>query len=273
MKAVRWLVIALVLWGSCFGERAQAETLVADLSSELVAITSNFTGTELILFGALERDPLEVLGAIARPAQREATGRQERGDVVVVVRGPIEDVAVRRKGRMGLLWLNRDKLSFSNVPSFYFMATTRPLEQIAPQSLVQRQQLGMHNLNFEAGADTLFSPETVTLFREALVRNKENAGLYQENIGGVRFSGNTLFRTTLPIPANVPVGNYNAEVYLIRNGFIVSAQSWPFFVAKTGLERWLYRIAHGYPLLYGVGATVLALLAGGAASLILRRRI
>lgn len=272
MRAVRVATLtALALLAS--SAHGRAETLVADLSSEFVAVTSNFTGTELILFGALERDPLEVLGAIARPDQPAAAPRQARGDVVVVVRGPIEDAAVRRKGRVGPIWMNTDKVTFSNVPSFYFMASTRPLAEIASTALLQRQQLGVENLAFVPGADEPPSAEMLAQFRAALIRNKRAAGLFSESNGGVRFSGNTLFRAELPIPANVPVGNYNAEVYLIRDGFIVSAQSWPFLVGKTGLERWLYKHAHNNPLLYGIGVNVLALLAGTTASFAFRRRV
>ncbi len=265
----RLLAAVLASLFASVADQGRAETLVADLSKELVAISSNFTGTELLLFGALERDPLEVLGLIARPDQLEA--RKGRADVVVVVRGPSEEVAVRRKGRVGPIWMNVDKVTFSNVSSFYFLASTGSLEEIAPPALLQRQQIGMHYLSFEAGSDTARTPETLASFREALIRNKENAHLYQENIGGVRFTGNTLFRATLPIPANVPVGNYSAEVYLIRDGFVVSAQSWPFIVTKIGLERWLYKHAHTNPILYGLGAITLALAAGLGASLAFRK--
>ena len=35
---------------------ARAESLVADLSSHLVAITTGFTGTDLLLFGAMDAE-------------------------------------------------------------------------------------------------------------------------------------------------------------------------------------------------------------------------
>lgn len=266
------LAFAVCCTSVALGPARAEDSLVADLSSELVGISSSFTGTELILFGAIERDPFELLESLDRTGRRsDAVAQSQRGDIIVVVRGPAEEATVRRKARVGLIWMNVDAVVFPNAPSFYFVATTRPLDDIASPNLLRREEFGAGNLHFAAApADTARGEDVLTHYRSALVRNKVRDGLYEEHIGGVRFSGNTLFRATLPIPANVPVGNYRAEVYLIRDGFIVNAQSWPFFVAKTGLERWLYQQAHANPILYGLGAIILAVAAGLAASIAFR---
>jgi hypothetical protein len=74
---------------------ARAQDLVADLSSHLIAVTTGFSGTSLLLFGAT----------------------QGEGDVVVVVRGPDKPETVRRKRRTLGIWVNRDTYAFAAVPS------------------------------------------------------------------------------------------------------------------------------------------------------------
>jgi uncharacterized protein (TIGR02186 family) len=275
MTATRFAALCALTFAA-FGasqSAARADTLVADVSTNLVAITSSFTGTELILFGAVERDPVE---PGASPG-----GLANRGDVVVILRGPPEPMVVRQKERTAGIWINRHSVEFERVPSFYFVASTRPLEEIADASDLLRYQIGAKYLRMvpksweDAGASRMPDAlEALTgnlnAFREAVVRNKERAGLYDEVVGGVQFTIGNLFRATLTIPANVPVGNYDAEVYLLQEGEITSHQSSTIFIDKTGFERWVYRLAQNSPLVYGIGAVLIALFAGWFASVAFR---
>ncbi len=220
--------------------------LVTDLSTHLIAITSSFSGTELLVFGALDAE----------------------GDVIVAVRGPAGPVNIRKKEQVAGIWLNRRSLRFDNVPTFYAVAANRPLSQIASSSLLSRLQIGAGNLRLvaEAGAT-----DQVVEFRDAIVRNKERDGLYLPGAGTVTMLGGKLFRTGIELPANVPVGTYRAEVYLIRDDRVIAAQATPLFVDKQGVEQEVYDFAHQQPLLYGLAAVAIALGTGWAAGLLFRR--
>lgn len=248
---------------------ARADGLVADLSPSTITITSSFTGTEITLFGTVERDPFELFELLSRQDRRgEARERMARGDIIVVLRGPPEEVAVRRKAHVGhVLWMNVDTVTFVDVPGFYYLATTRPLEEIAPESVLQRGEFGVRHIQLKPKTDA--ESPALAPYREALVRNKARQGLFIEAIGGVSFKG-SLFSATLRIPANVPDGRYSAEVFLVRDGAVTSAQSWLLLAEKSGFERWIYRLAHEEPLAYGMLAIVLALAAGAIASALLR---
>jgi len=221
--------------------------LTTDLSSHLISITSSFTGTDLLLFGAVE----------------------EPGDIVVVVRGPTQSVVVRRKGRVAGIWLNREAINFAGVPGYYAVAATRPFQQIASQALLARLQIGTENLRLLPQSSL---PETETQpYREAIVRAKTRQGLYQDYSGRVVFLGQRLFRARISFPALVPVGIYRTEVYLVRDDQVISAQSTPLYVKKTGLERTVYDFAHKEPLFYGIGAVLLAISAGWIAASLFRK--
>lgn len=241
------LAVALLLGTLAFAATpARAQPLVFDLSSHLVAITTGFSGAELLLFGATEGE----------------------GDVVVILRGPETETVVRRKSRVAGIWINTESRTFTNAPAFYRVASSRPIEEITTPDLRARHQIGLGNLRLTA-ADPR-RPE-IDAFRAGLIRNKENRALYAADVGRVAFLGPRLFRTRVELPANVPPGAYTAEVLLIRNRQVVAAQTTPMFVSKVGVGAEVYDFAHRYAALYGILAIAIAVLAGWGAGVAFRK--
>ncbi len=242
--------IVAVLFALLFAlpARAQDVPLVADLSSHLVAITTGFSGTNVLLFGATNGP----------------------GDIVIVVRGPTDDETVRRKSRLGPIWTNRDNVTFSNVPSYYRVASIRPLEEVASQDLLARYQIGFNHLRITTTDQSLPSNE-ITSFRDSLVRLKSQQGLYEQGLGAVTLMSNRLFRTELNFPSNVRTGTYLVEVYLIREGEVTSAEIVPLNISQIGVSADVFDFAHNLAPLYGLVSVLLALAAGWAASVIFRR--
>lgn len=247
-RARRWCRLAAafgftLLLAGASAPRAQ-QPLVADLSSHVIAITTGFVGTSVVLFGAVEGP----------------------GDVLILVRGPESVVSVFRKERVLGLWMNTDRLTFRSVPSFYLVASSRPLEEMIPEALSDRLSLGLAHLRFDSAAH-----ENAKVFQDALIRIKQRQGLFASKVGAVSFLGGRLFRTNIYFPSNVPTGTYVVETYLIRDGEIVTAQTTPLVVSKIGMEAWIHRFAHDFPALYGSVAVLCALMAGWAAALVFRR--
>lgn len=243
-----WLGVAAMLAASALAPRpVSAQALVADISDHLVAITAGFTGTGVVVFGAVEGE----------------------GDVVVVVKGPERDVTVRHKGRIAGIWVNEDELQFVGVPLFYLTASSRPLEGLAPLDVLRRHDIGLDNLRL--AAKRAVSKEENQAFREGLIRNKLRQKLYFPEPFKVSFLTGRLFRSDFYIPANVPIGTYSVEVYFIREGQVVGAQTIPFIVSNAGVGADIQYFAHVHSILYGIIAIFLALAAGWGASVAFRR--
>ena len=252
----RWLSPVLVVLACMIGVMASAQELVSGLSTDLIQITSNFNGTDIVLFGAIE--------AIA-----ENTSNKDQ-DLVIVIRGPPVDMTVRRKERVFGIWINRAEIQLSGMPGYYFLASTRPLDDIAALPTLQRFRLGTANL--EAAVHGAVSPEETAAFRAAAVRDLKRDHLYWESPTGIEFLSRTLFRAQIPIPAAVPPGEYRAEVFLFRGGAVVSAQSSPLFVDKSGFERQVYNYAYQASFAYGFITVIMALGFGWAGFAVFRRR-
>jgi uncharacterized protein (TIGR02186 family) len=246
---VAMLLLALIAWiASAAGARiAVAASLVADLSSHLIAITTGFTGTEVLLFGA----------------------KEEPGEVVVIVRGPTSAIAVRKKSRVAGIWMNTDRVTFSNVPSFYAVASSAPLADIAPPTVLARHQIGFDQLKLQAPPNV--DPERLRDFRAALIRRQQRAGVFAKENGQVSFLGNTLFRTSVYFPANVPVGVYLVEVLLLRDGYVTGAQTTPLIISKVGFGAEIFDFAHQRAALYGLIAILISLVSGWLPHILLRR--
>lgn len=244
----RALAIALVVTG--LTGAARAEDLVSGVSQDIIEITSNYTGTDIVVFGAIER------------AER-AQGR----NIVVVVRGPDTPMTVRRRDRLAGIWVNRDSAKFEGMPGYYYLASTEPVQRVAPPQTLARYGVGVNYL----APSAIGSHHDPRPFREAALRQMTQRGLYREAPGTIDFLSATLFRTRVPVPASVARGQYNVEVYLFRDGEVVSAQSTPLFIDQTGIERRLFNMAHNAPLFYGLACVFMAMLLGWISSVLFRR--
>jgi uncharacterized protein (TIGR02186 family) len=221
--------------------------LVAALSNHLVAITTGFSGTDVLLFGAIDGT----------------------GDVVVVVRGPESVATVHRKGRTFGIWANEADMALANVPGFWAIAASAPVQELVSEDVADFHQLGLRYLRLTPLERS--SERRIREFREALIRNKQRAGLYTDIPGNIAFLGNRLFRTDLWIPANAPIGTYTVSVYLIRDNDVVSAETTPLVVGKVGFEARVFDFAYRLSLSYGILAVLIAAVSGWMANLVFRK--
>lgn len=227
-----------------------AETVVAGLSREDVEITTNFDGSEIIIYGAVKREtPIPKGSAL---------------DVIVTVEGPQQSVTVRHKERKLGIWINTGHVSIGAAPNFYVVATTRPMETILDPAEDQRYRVSVPlALRAFAGPVTV---EDAVPYTEALVRLREESGLYRLDEGVVRLAQQTLFRADVRLPANLIEGYYSTRIFLLRDGKVIDTFRAPIDVRKVGLERWLYRLALNQPFLYGIMSLAIAMAAGWGAS-------
>jgi uncharacterized protein (TIGR02186 family) len=238
---------------------ASAERLITSLSTHRVMIASNFIGEELVLFGSIEREP-------------GRTFHDGPYDVVAIVRGPRVDMVTRRKERVLGLWINVEQRQFLDVPAYLYILSNRNLDEIANGSVRDRLQLGLEEtvLTQRVGADFADTVPTDP-FRIAFLRQKTASKLYAEMPQGVTFLTPTLFRATIPLPANVRTGAYEVDVRVFGAGAVVARDTSPLEIVKVGFEETVARAARENGLLYGVLAALLAVMTGWAASIIFRR--
>ena len=247
----------LLLLAPLLMAQAPKPVLVPDVSQRDIEIAYSFTGAELLLFGA-----------ILYPGGRLPKG-EARTDIVVVVKGPTQPVLVREKQKVAGIWVNAEHQRYSSVPSFYALASSRPIQRIVDERTRAIYELGLDSLQLSPGSNAVSTVEQ--RFQRGLVDLKRRAGLYLEAPHAVEITDGVLYRARLTIPARVPVGRFTAETFLIRDGRVLAAAVRDIDIRKSGFERFVARAAEHQSLLYGIAAVVLSVGLGLAAGWIARR--
>ena len=236
---------------------AEKPVLVPDISARRVDIRYTFTGAQLLLFGA-----------IIYPGGRPPS---DTADIAVVLRGPVQPILVREKQKIAGIWMNADSNRFRSAPSFYSVASSRPITELVDGRTAAIYELGLDNLQLSPGGGAL--PEKERRFEAGLLDLRRRQGLFAENPRGVEISDRVLYRATITIPSQVPVGTYTAETFLIDHGKVLAAATRDIEIDKSGFELFIAQAARRYAFLYGLAAVLLSLLLGWAAAWAFRRRI
>ncbi len=227
-----------------------AEEVVLGLSQNRVAITANFDGSKILIFGAVKR---------------ETEIQQEPPlEVVITVSGPDQPVTVRRKEKKLGIWVNVDSVDVDAAPSFYAVATSGPFHDVLSSVEDLRHKVSLPMAIRSVGAPT--NVEDAQTFSEAIIRIRSKSGLYQMLEDTVIVDQQTLFQTSIAMPANLTEGDYETRIFLTRGGKVVSSFSTSIDVRKVGLERWLFNLSRQKPLAYGLLSLAIAIAAGWGAS-------
>jgi uncharacterized protein (TIGR02186 family) len=236
---------------------AEKPVLVPDISARRVDIRYTFTGAQLLLFGA-----------IVYPGGRPPT---KPADIVVVLRGPVQPILLREKQKVGrLIWMNADSSRFRSAPSYYAVASSRPISSLVDERTAAIYEMGLGNLQLSPGGGAL--PEKERRFEAGLLDLRTREALYSENPRGVEISNGVLYRATITIPSQVPVGTYTAETFLVDRGRVLAVATRDIQINKSGFERYVALAARRHSFLYGLVAVLLSLGLGWAAAAVFRRR-
>jgi uncharacterized protein (TIGR02186 family) len=252
---IRWL--ALFLWLLPVTASAQnVPKLVPDVSQRQIDIQSGFTGAEMLLFGAI----IYPRGVVP----------EGRVDVAVVLRGPTRSITLREKQKIAGIWINADSSDFRSVPSYYAIASSRPLEQIVNSKTAAIYELGLDRLQLSPSGEVDAAEQR--RFADGLVDLNRRNGLFRQEAGTVEITDQVLYRARLNIPSSVPVGVYTAETLLIRDGrVIVADDNVEVRIRKTGFEQLVTVMAKDYDLFYGAMAVLVSLLLGWFAGFVFNR--
>ncbi|OQW44898.1 MAG: hypothetical protein A4S16_14095 [Proteobacteria bacterium SG_bin6] len=252
MRRYAWLAAPVLMAQA----PAPKPVLVPDVSQRQIDIKYSFTGADLLLFGAI----LYPGGRV--PAERDA-------DIVVVVKGPVQPILVREKQKIAGIWVNAASMRYLSAPSFYAIASSKPIASLLDERSRAIYELGLDSLQLSPASGG--ESEARDRFARGLVDLRQRAGLYYEAPGAVEITDGVLYRARIAIPARVPVGRFTAETFLLRRGRVLAVAVRDLDIRKTGFERFVARQAERRSFVYGLTAVALSVLLGWAAGWIARR--
>jgi uncharacterized protein (TIGR02186 family) len=229
--------------------------LVPDVSQSRIEIRYSFTGAELLLFGA-----------IVYPGGRAPA---EGAEIAVVVKGPVQPLVVREKQKVAGIWMNVESARFRSAPSFYAVASSKPLARLVDERTAAIYELGLQNLQLSPGSGSPL--EVQRRFESGLIELMQRQQLYFEDPDGVQITEGVLYRARVSIPAQVPVGDYTAETFLIQDGRVIAGAVRDIHIDKFGFERFVATAADRWSFTYGLAAVLVSLFLGWAASAVFRK--
>lgn len=245
-------VLALVL-GAPLITAQREPILVPEVSQSRIEVRQGFTGANLLLYGA-----------VIAPA-----GTAEKYDIVVVLKGPTQAIRIREKERLAGIWMNAGASDFRSAPSFFAVASSRPVGDIVDERTAAIYELGTDFIQLSPSGQ--IDLEEQTRFAQGLVKLRERQGLFQQNPKGVRISEGVLYQARIELPSNVTTGRYTAETFAIARGRVLASATARIEVEKVGLEGSVVTAAQRWSFLYGLGAIALSLAMGWLAGRLFAR--
>lgn len=251
LRLVLSLLCLLAIPGPAHAQRDPV--LVPEVSQKEVQVRQGFTGTELLLFGA-----------VIAPS-----GGDEAFDVIVVLKGPAEPIRLREKRQIGGIWMNAESTAFRSAPSYFAVSSSRPIEQIVDERTAAIFEFGTEFIQLSPSGS--IDLEDQARFRAGLVDLRERQGLYRTIEDGVTVREGVLYQARIGLPSNVQTGAYTAETFAVRDGRVLASAVAEVSVRKVGFERFVEVFANRQPLFYGMVAIFLSLLMGWLAGRVFNR--
>ena len=230
-----------------FSNTALAEAYF-DISENNIKIETNFIGKEVIIFGILNDDQ----------------------ETIMTIKGPEKNAVIQKKERILGFWFNTKKIIYNEIPSIFFIASSKNIKDILPTSSIIKNELSFNYLlENKTSQRNFISDMSLEAWKNNFVRIKKNKNLFKEY--RIEKIDNKLFQTRVFFPAKSIPGEYKVNVYQIKNNLILDNKERIITLKKSGIGNHIYNFAHNNAAAYGLFAIIFAILSGFLAATLFRR--
>ena len=219
-----------------------------DISEDNIKIETNFIGKEVIIFGILN----------------------DNQETILTIKGPEKNAVIQKKERILGFWFNTKQITYNQIPSIFFIASSNDIKDILPTSTIIKEELSFNYLlENKTSQRNFISDISLNTWKNNFVRIKKNKNLFKEyNIDKI---DNKLFQTRIFFPAKSIPGKYKVSVYQIKNNLILNKKEKIITLKKSGVGSQIYNFAHKNAAAYGLFAIIFAILSGFLAATLFRR--
>ncbi|MDC1053834.1 TIGR02186 family protein [Alphaproteobacteria bacterium] len=219
-----------------------------DISENNIKIETNFIGKEVIIFGILNDDQ----------------------ETIMTIKGPEKNALIQKKERILGFWFNTKKITYNQIPSIFFIASSNEIEDILPTSTIIKEELSFdYLLENKTSQRNFISDISLDTWKSNFVRIKKNKNLFKEY--EIENIDNKLFQTRIFFPAKSIPGEYKVNVYQIKDNLILNNKEKVITLKKSGIGDQIYNFAHKNAAAYGLFAIIFAVLSGFLAATLFRR--
>ena len=237
-KSLKWLFLCLLVLLPCMANADASITMTTSPTN--ILMDARFDGTTLKVEGTVPAD----------------------SDVILRFTGAPEELHLRQKGKVfGLLWMNTGKVILKNVPKICLIETSVPFDKLGAAA----RPFQLESLKSTIEVEEESNSSDIDVIHELLLLKKHEK-LYNEVTQGIQLGPNTgetrTFSADLPIPSALAPSHYTIEAVAVRNGAVAGKQTAEIEAKLIGFPAWLSKLAFHNGLLYGVLATIIAVVSG-----------
>ncbi len=226
----------------------KAEEVYFDLSEDNIEIKTDFDGKEIIIFGLLK----------------------DEHDTLLTIKGPPSKMKIQKKERYFGVWINNKQITYSKIPTLFFLSSSSKINEILPNSIQINDDLNFDKiLNNKTFDQNFIFENDQTTWNENFVRIKKKQLFYKQF--EMKIFKDKLFQTSVFFPPNTIPGIYNVDIYYIKNKTIMNKDQKEIIVKKTGIGSDIYEFAKDRAATYGVFVIIFSILSGLIAATLFRR--
>ena len=226
----------------------QAEEIYFDLSEDNIELKTDFNGKEIIIFGLLKDDH----------------------ETLLTIKGPPSKMRIQKKERYFGIWINNQYVTYSNIPSLFFLSTSKKINEILPESILINEDLSFEKiLNNKTFNQNFIFKNDQEDWNNNFVRIKKEQSFYKSF--EMKKVKDKLFQTSVFFPPNTIPGIYNVNIYYIRNNTIMSNDQKKIVIKKSGIGSKIFDFANNNAATYGVFVVIFSIFSGFIAATLFRR--
>ncbi len=219
-----------------------------EISENNIKIETNFIGKEVIIFGILN----------------------DNQETIMTIKGPEKNALIQKKERILGFWFNTKKITYNQIPSIFFIASSNEIVDILPTSTIIKEELSFdYLLENKTSQRNFISDISLDTWMSNFVRIKKNKNLFKEY--EIENIDNKLFQTRIFFPAKSIPGEYKVNVYQIKDNLILNKKEKVIILKKSGIGNQIYNFAHKNAAAYGLFTIIFAILSGFLAATLFRR--
>lgn len=191
-------------------------------------------------------------------------------DIIIEIKGPDQRSIFNMKGRVGPVWMNREKVQLEHAPFLYIL--------ILPKGKKWENRLSSLGIGMEQLKRSIVikhdSLSFDTIF-DRFVELKRSEQLYGKLDGAIAYSeprdGKKHFETRFYFPSSIVPGEYKIMANVVHDGKIEETSVRRFSVEEVGFIKEVRELAYQRALIYGILCVVIALFVGAIIGLFFKR--
>ena len=243
-----FFILSILLTNICFNNFLQAGEIYFDLSEDNIELKTDFKGKEIIIFGLLKDDH----------------------ETLLTIKGPPSKMRIQKKERYFGIWVNNQYVTYSNIPSLFFLSASKKINEILPESILINEDLSFEKiLNNKTFNQNFIFKNDQEDWNNNFVRIKKEQSFYKSF--KMKKVKDKLFQTSVFFPPNTIPGIYNVNIYYIRNNTIMSNDQKKIVIKKSGIGSKIFDFANNNAATYGVFVVIFSIFSGFIAATLFRR--